>query len=102
MIFRVTCWVNPQTEFDLTEKKEVEDFILSMCDLMNSPRAKQVFKKSDHNGKILKDFRIELNHDIDDIKTELMPEIWKDFPEAELSSWDRVDRKVNDSCISSL
>lgn len=91
MNFRVTCWVNPQSKFELAQNNKAKELCLILCDAYGS-RPRQAFKNAEkgHENMILKDFRLQLNHDVDDVKAELMPMIFKNYPEAQLSSWDRV------------
>lgn len=88
MNFRVTCWVNPRSGFELAEANKAKEICLKIFDLSSNSRAKTVFKQADKDGMILKDFRFQVDHDIS-VK-ELMPTILQNYPEAEISSWDRV------------
>lgn len=87
--YRITCWVNPQSGFDLRQRNEAEEFICNVGKLVSG---RKIFSdlKEDHPGMILKDFIIETDHEVINASEYLLPYIKANKPEAELASWDRI------------
>ena len=95
MIFRykVTCWVNPKSGFDLKQRNEAEEFIKNFGKMMVPTKiANEIYMSlsEDHPGMILKDFVIETDHEVINAVEYLLPYIRAEKPEAELANWDKI------------
>ena len=84
--YLVQCWVRPRSGFELARKNRVIKIIKeAMTDTFKeSELIEKLVKQFEetHDGLIPEPFFAETDSEVTDPEREIMPEIWKDYPEA--------------------
>lgn len=92
--YLVQCWIRPRSGFDITQKNKVlREFRERLREAF--PGDEKVSKALDkfernHEGMILEPFMIESDAPVKNPEKEILPEIRKDYPEAELLTCHRI------------
>lgn len=89
MTYLVDCWIRPRSGFDLREHNLMLSFIRDMFTSFDSENGTDLSEMVDtldmkHDGMVIHTFTVEANEKHIDIEKDLLPQIRKDYPEAEL------------------
>jgi hypothetical protein len=87
--YLVRCWVSPQSGFDLAQKNKIMTLFREMMtqtyDTEEIENAIKKFEK-ENEGKVLLPLIIESDTKVTDIKKQILPEIQKKYPGANILS----------------
>lgn len=87
--YRVTCWILPETAEELQRKESAKKF-LHACLTGYEGLGISLTGKDSHPGLVLRDYLFTVEDEVKDIAG-LVAEVQKTNPEAQLSSWDRME-----------
>jgi len=92
--YSVLCWIAPKSGHQVINRNKLMERFRE--ELANKyPNNEDIEKAVDrfdlnNDGMVLKSFVLDSDAEITDCATELMPEIFKEHPEAKLLMWERI------------
>jgi len=98
--YYVECWIYPKSGYDIIRKNKIITLFKEVLLQVMPEETKKEINIDDliekfcekHNEMVLEPLVLESDTDVLDPEKELMPEIWKKYPEAKLLNFQKIPK----------